>query len=421
MMRVHLLAAGALILALGAHAGAAMPVRQGPSATVDAQADAAIHGAFRAAYNLDHDVALAEARKAVALLPNESRSHRTLASILWLHILFRRGAVSVDHYLGSLKGSELTLPKPPADLDAEFKRELARAIDLAEARLKINPRDVQARYDSGAAYGLQASYAASVEGRVGSAFQSARRAFNAQEDVLSNDPSRLEAGLVVGTYRYVVSTMSLPVRWLAYAAGFGGGKERGISMLEAAARQGEVSVDARAALMIIYSREGRHDDVARLARGLYAEFPRNRLFLLEEGAADIRAGHAAEAESALTRGLTAFDRDGRMKIPGERALWLYKRGLARLNLNHIADADVDLHEALRSGPVGWVNGRIHVELGKIADLQGRRQDAVAAYETGRAICEAEKDAAGAAEAKRFLRRPFRFSSGRGNADVDRDR
>ena len=60
--------------------------------------------------------------------------------------------------------------------------------------------------------------------------------------------------------------------------------------------------------------------------------------MLEEGAAAIRAGHADEADAALTRGLAAFEEDTRPKIPGEHALWLYKRGLARLNLNHPADA-----------------------------------------------------------------------------------
>ena len=371
--------------------------------------DGAIQDAYRAAYSLDHDRAMTSARLAVTLGPDHSRAHRALASILWLNILFRRGAVSVDHYMGNLRGSHLNLPKPPPELDTEFKRELGRAIDLAETRLKTHPRDPQAQYDAGAAYGLQASYTASVEGRIGQAFQSAKRAFNAQETVLEIDPRRAEAGLVVGTYRYLVSTMSLPTRLFAYVVGFGGGKERGIALLEAAARS-EVSVDARTALMLIYSREGRHDDVVRLARGLSVEYPRNRLFVLEEGSAAIRAGRPAEAETALSRGLAAFEKDTRPKVPGERALWLYKRGLARVNLNRLTDADVDLREALTSAPFGWVRGRIHIELGKIADLQGRRQIAVAAYRTGRDICDTELDTLGAAEAARLIRKPFVFPS-----------
>jgi hypothetical protein len=78
------------------------------------------------------------------------------------------------------------------------------------------------------------------------------------------------------------------------------------------------------------------------------------LFVLEQGAAAIRAGRAAEAEAILTRGLVALDADTRPKLPGERALWFYKRGLARLNQNHPPDATVDLRAALSSSPQAWV-------------------------------------------------------------------
>ena len=369
----------------------------------------AIDAAFEAAYNLDIPEALATARRAVAMGPDRSTAHRALAAIIWFEILLRRGTVTIDHYLGgSVTRSQLNLPKPPADLDAEFKRELASAIALAEKQLAAQPQDIQAQFDVGAAYALQASYTASVEGSMTAAFKSARRAYDAQETVLTRDPRRTDAGVVVGTYRYVVSALGLPTRLLAYMVGFGGGKERGISLLEAAASHPETRVDAKTALMLIYSREGRHAEVERLARELAIEFPRNRLFTLEEGSAAIRAGHAEVAEAALTRGLAFLDTDPRPKMPGERALWLYKRGKARLNQNHPKDALVDLNQALAASPVGWVRGRIHLELGRIADLVGRRPEAVSAYQTAKTVCETSHDPACISEANRLLRQPFSF-------------
>ena len=130
--------------------------------------------------------------------------------------------------------------------------------------------------------------------------------------------------------------------------------------------------------------------------------------MLEEGAAAIRAGRAGAAEAVLTRGLAAFDQDTRPKLPGERALWFYKRGLARVNLNHPKDAHVDLQEALRSEPLAWVRGRTHVEIGKLADLEGRRADAVASYQTAKTACERGNDPACVTEANRWLRQPFRW-------------
>lgn len=368
--------------------------------------DVAIDQAYDAAYSLDHEAAVAAARKAVALGPNNSSAHRVLAVVQWLDIIFQRGVVTVDHYLNGITKSPLGAPPSPPDADAEFKRELAKAVELAEARLKANPNDVDARFDVGAAYGLQASYSASIEGSMSAAFRAAKRAYDAQETVLASDPSRAKAGVVVGTYRYLVSTMALPTRMFAYLVGFGGNKEKGISLLEGAARSRDSRVEARTALVLIYTRERRYADALRLARELEADYPRNRFFTLEVGSSALRADQPAEAEAVLTRGLAAFDKDPRRKAAGERALWLYKRGIARVRLNRLADARVDLDTALSQSPMAWVRGRIHMELGKIADLGGKRAEAVAAYKQARAISQSVDDGIGVAAADQWLRKPY---------------
>ncbi len=386
-------------------AGAVAAPAQSP-ANIDSQ----IAAVYQAAFSLEQEQAVQGARAMVAAAPNDSRSHRALAAVLWLDIIFRRGTVTVDHYVGGLGQSPRTLPKPPAAVDAEFKQRVARAIELASERLQTHPDDVQARFELGSAYGLQASYLASVEGSMTSALMSARNAFNAQEEVLARDPKRASAGVVVGTYRYMVSGLSLPTRMFAYIVGFGGGKAEGIRLIENAARDPGSHVEAKTALVLIYSREGRHADAYRLLGELSAAYPRNRLFLLEQASAAIRAGKHADAESLLTRGLEALDRDTRPRMPGERALWLYKRGLARFQRDRRAEAAADLQEALRSVPADWVRGRALLTLGKIDDLNGRRDEAIRKYQTARETASAAKDRAGASDAARLLDRPFRRSA-----------
>ncbi|HWB17044.1 MAG TPA: hypothetical protein VG538_11615 [Vicinamibacterales bacterium] len=371
-----------------------------------APVDAVIASAFQAAYNLDRPAALATARRAVAMAPSESRAHRTLAAVLWLDMLYERGALTVDAYLGGLTKGLLGLPPPDPDRDAAFTREITRAIDLASAALDKNKDDVQARYDLGAAYGLEASYRASIKGSTSSAFSAARHAFDAQETVLDEDPDRVGAGLVVGTYRYLVSIMALPARMFAYLAGFGGGKERGIELVEAAERDPETRVEAETALVLIYTREHRNPDALRLLNELAAEFPRNRLFVFEQGAAALRAGQSARANDILTRGLEALSRDDRPKIPGEQAMWLYKRGEARLAMHRRADAVADLEHALASGPVGWIRGRIEVALGQAADLAGARDRALDWYQRAADTSRAANDPLAEAAAARGLKAPF---------------
>ena len=208
-------------------------VRLKADATRTQQSAADLRAAALAlAYNLDHDQALELLRRAVRQAPDDPAPHRSLASVLWLNLLFRRGAVTVDHYLGSFSRANVDLAKPPADVDREFRAEVEQAIALAQKRTAANPKDPQAHYDLGAALGLKASYVATVEGRLMAGFRAARQCYDEHEKVMSLAPWRKDAGLIVGTYRYVVSTLSLPMRVMAYVVGFGGGRERGIQMLD---------------------------------------------------------------------------------------------------------------------------------------------------------------------------------------------
>ena len=85
-------------------------------------------------------------------------------------------------------------------------------------------------HDLGAAYGLQASYMASVDGSVMAAFGPARRAFDSRgARPGAAIRTQVDAGTIVGTYRYSVASLGVPARLIAYLAGFGGGKARGIA------------------------------------------------------------------------------------------------------------------------------------------------------------------------------------------------
>jgi tetratricopeptide (TPR) repeat protein len=354
-------------------------------------------------YNLDHDEAIALLREAIARDPGDSANYRALASTIWLNILFRRGAVTVDHYLGSFSRASIELKKPPADLDAEFKRALAQAIDLAEKRVAAAPKDAQAHYDLGTALGLRASYIASVEGRLVAGVNAARRSYDEQERVLALDPSRTDAGLIVGTYRYLVSTLSFPMRWMAYVTGFGGGKERGLRMIEqAAAGKGDDRTDAMFALVLLYNREQRYADALRILDELRRRYPRNRLVLLEAGATAIRGNRPAEAEAVLTEGIAMLARDTRARIPGELGLWHCKRGAARVLLKRREEALADLRIAAQPDSAGWVRGRAHLELARLAvqenkHEEARREAALAADE-----CEKDHDPICADAAKRIV-------------------
>lgn len=355
-------------------------------------------------YNLDREEAAKSFREAIAADPGDAAAYRGLATTAWLSITFRRGNMTVDDYLGGITRSHGAPVPPPPEIATAFREAVDHAVALAQQRINQNSMDPEGHYQLGAAVGLRASYTASVEGRALGAFRSAREAYDEHERVLALDSSRKDAELIVGTYRYIVSALSLPTRLMAYVVGFGGNREKGIRMVEeAAAYHGENQDDARFALLLLYNREKRYDDALKTLAYLREKYPRNRLVWLESGSTCLRAGRPADAERFLADGMTRFAGDQRPRMFGEQALWLYKRGAARAWQGRSAQARSDLTESLALEGRGWVHARAHLELGKLAlyahDTASARTELKAAQSLG----ERDNDPGTAEEARRLLK------------------
>lgn len=360
--------------------------------------------AYELAHNLDQDQALQTAQQAVDADPQDPTAHRTVAAMVWLKILFLHGVVTFDDYVGQVTAPAVPMKPPPADLAVTFRAHIDRSLELAEQRVRRQPAAPDAHYQVGATLGLLASYTGTVEGRMMQALRVARHAYNAHERVLELDAGRKDAALIPGMYRYGVSKLSLPLRLMAYVAGFGGGTERGIQLIEDASRyRKDLQTDALYPLLIIYVRERRYTEASRVVGELQRLYPRNRLLWLNAGAVALLAGRVADADAVLSEGLARLEGDPRPRAFGEEAVWRYKRGAARVALRRVAPAEDDLRKALTGAARDWVRGRVHTELGKLADLAGHRVRAREEYEAAIRLGEADKDAIGVAEAKQLLR------------------
>jgi tetratricopeptide (TPR) repeat protein len=339
--------------------------------------EARLDRAYALAYDLDHDAAVRELDALAKIEPDLPSTYRALASITWLRLLFSRGTVLVDEYLGRIARHDVQMDSAPSAIAADFSRHLARAISLAEARVQRSPGDARAQYDLSSAIGLQASWAATVEGRMGRAFGSARRAYKTAARAAALAPDDPDPRLILGTYRYVVSGLNLPARWVAYMAGLDGDRVRGLELLEqAAASTSPVRTEARFALVLLYNRERRWDDALRVLSLLRDAYPRNRLLWLETGATALRAGRAADALRWLSSGYEMTARDPRRRMFGEEALWRLKRAQALRALGRSSDAREEVLAGLAATDArDWVRGRTHLELGEIALATGDRDQA----------------------------------------------
>ena len=360
-------------------------------------------------FNLRLDQAMSRYCQALDANPADPANYRAVAAIYLMRIAFQRGAVTADDFLGGEVGSDaLKMPKPPADLARGFQDHAAKALELAEQQVRAHPGDADAHYQLGAAIALLASYSATVDGQILAAFKFARRAYKENSRALELDPKRLDAGLVVGAYQYIVSTRSLPIRWLARVGGMESDKNHGIEMVVNAARYpGENQVDAQLLLALIYNRERRYGEAFDVLTRLQERYPDNRLLWLEAAATALRAGRFREAQQNIDGGFPKLSIASSAPAFGEEALWYYKRGAARVGLHQETEAAADLATALKKQARGWVHGRAHTELGKLADLTGNREAARKEYGLAVELAKSADDSIGLADAQRLLSTPYR--------------
>jgi hypothetical protein len=163
-----------------------------------------------------------------------------------------------------------------------FEQQLTRAETLGKARLASAPNDHDALLAMTLASGLRADYAALIEKRSLASLHYTKDASAWADRLLATHPVCYDGYLAGGISRYIVGSMSAPVRWLLRMGGVSGDKARGIAELQTTATKGRLLAPfARILLAIAYVRD---KDTARARETLLTlqkDFPNNHLFPLE--------------------------------------------------------------------------------------------------------------------------------------------
>jgi hypothetical protein len=77
-----------------------------------------------------------------------------------------------------------------------------------------------------------------------------------------------------------------------------------------------------------------------------------------------------------------------------------------VTLKRTAEAEADLQRALTLDSRKWVKGRVHAELGKLADFRGERKAASSHFKQAEQLADEDNDAAGRDAAKRWIRKAY---------------
>lgn len=168
---------------------------------------------------------------------------------------------------------------PDPAMKVRFQDAIARAEKLASARLARDAQDRNALFAQTLAAGLQADYAALIEKRNLSSLHFTKEASASAQKLLAVCPNCYDALLATGFSKYIIGSMSAPVRWILRMGGLPADKKGGIADLEKTAERGHyLAPFARILLAIAYVREKDKRRALEMLENLRRDFPGNTLF-----------------------------------------------------------------------------------------------------------------------------------------------
>ncbi len=377
---------------------------------------------LEALYNLDYEKARQNFKQIAELYPHHPAGPKLLAAGVWIKTLYQSRRLQTSLYNSETfyaEGEDKVDPK----IVEEFRNLTRDAKRLSEARLKQYPGDIEALDFLAATAGLRASFLEAVERKHFAALREGSEAVDRHKDVLKLDPNYVDAELTIGIYEYVIGSLPLPVRLLVGITGARGSKKRGLERLERVAKEGRwAQDDAKSALLLLYTREGRFRDIVPIARELGAKYPRNYIFRLEEAKALIavaeeerKANNLTAAAQAEKEALKTFEdllSDRALRDTVGRALDLvhFKFGEVLMTAGHADRAAKEFMTATRAehADPGMVT-MAHLYAARAYDVAGKRDEAVAQYQK---VLDRPNVYAAHDQAKRGLREPYTQESAR---------
>ena len=345
-----------------------------------------------ALYNIDYDKAESEFKEIVRLYPNHPGGYQLLAARMWIKTLYESRRLQVSLYSSEsfyTNGDDKVDPK----IVTEFRNLTREAKRLAEAKLKQEPKNIEALDFLANTEGLKASFEEAVERRHFAALRDGNDAVGHHRDVLKLDPKYIDAQITIGLYEYVVGSLPLPVKIIAGATGYRGSKKRGLAMLEQVANEGRWSRDdAKTVLILLYTREKRFADALKFTRELSVKYPRNYLLRLETADALVSLAEVKRKEKDLAgavqsekEAFATFDellRDRNVRDTAARALDLihFKYGEALQTAGYHDRAAKEFLAATRvdRAEAGLIT-MAHLFAGRSYDVAGKREEALTQY------------------------------------------
>ena len=383
---------------------------------------------FEALYNLDYERARLRFKEIARLYPEHPAGPQFLAASVWLKTLneSRRLQASLYNTEGFYKEKD---DKADPKLVAEFRELTRQAKTLSEARLKRDPKDIEALYYLGATEGLKAAFGAMVERSFISSLRNGSDAVDHHRALIKLDPNYHDARITIGMYEYVTGSLPLPVKLMAAIGGIRGSRKKGLAAIEQAAREGRwAQDDAKVMLIALYKREKRYRDAYTVASDLAGKYARNYLLKMEaadalvsqaevERAANPEAAKKSEAEAfAIFESLVRGEAKGAgaPRPPLDLVHYSYGEALFVAGEAERAAKEFIASAAAPNAENGMVT-RSKLRAAQALDVAGKRDEALTQY---KAVLARPNLYDSHEEARRGLKEPFKVPRKVAEASAD---
>lgn len=252
------------------------------TATAGDTYSATLDEGFQSLYNLDFDHAQQQFATYQNQHPDDPMGPVAEASGLLFSELNRTGLLSSRFFDRDSAFTFSPAPKPDPSTYQRFASALRRAEVLAQPRLATDRNDRNALLALALVNGLRADYSALFEHKYSLALHYTRDATSYARQLLMICPDCYDAYIATGISRYLIGSLSAPLRWILRMGGFSGDKKQGMAELQLVSERGHyLAPYARILLAIAEIRQKDTTRARQLLTELRDEYPGNPLFVRE--------------------------------------------------------------------------------------------------------------------------------------------
>jgi tetratricopeptide (TPR) repeat protein len=355
-------------------------------------------------YNLNYEGALAHFEPILREHPNDPMADGYVLMAVIFRELYHQDLLDTTYYArDNFLTNKREVDIPPATRQ-RIEDLTNRAISLADAEIKANPRDKNAYFARSYARGMHAAFITLADHSYASAARQGYQARNDAEQVLKIDPGYADADMAIGIQQFAVASLPRFVRLMVGIMGVGGNKEHGLQLLRESAAHGVVtSVESRTALSLFLRHDGRYPEALAVQRGLASEYPHDYLFRLEVANLIKDSGHGPEAIAEYKQVIADAQKPGYFIDP-RLQLALFGEADTQRGQNLIADAAGNyLLAAEQPRCSDWLRKRAQLNAGEMFDLMHQRDKAVQLY---RMAAASGGDQSQADAARKYLKQPY---------------